>query len=43
MHSAFTLRTDPDESGILAALSTGAREVATPLARMLISQHPSAA
>ncbi|MFJ2901933.1 DUF4062 domain-containing protein [Streptomyces sp. NPDC087212] len=38
--SGFTLRTDPDETVTLTALSTGAQEVATSLARLLISQHP---
>lgn len=36
-----TLQTEPDESVTLAALTTGAREVATLLARMLISQRRS--
>ncbi|MEU9927318.1 DUF4062 domain-containing protein [Streptomyces anulatus] len=35
------LQTEPDESVTLAALTTGAREVATLLARMLISQRRS--
>ncbi|MFC8131343.1 hypothetical protein [Streptomyces sp. NPDC057302] len=32
--------TEADEAVTLAALTTGAREVAAGLARMLISQHP---
>lgn len=35
------LRTDPDESVTLAALATGAEEVASTLARELLSQYPS--
>lgn len=40
-HSGFTLRTEPDESVTMAALGTGAAEVASYLARALIEQHPS--
>ncbi|MER7694223.1 DUF4062 domain-containing protein [Streptomyces sp. NPDC097610] len=39
---SFTLRTEPDESTTLAALDTGAEEVAGILSRALIKQHPSA-
>ncbi|MEU6546970.1 DUF4062 domain-containing protein [Streptomyces sp. NPDC046859] len=39
---SFTLQTEPDESTSLAALDTGAHEVAAVLARVLINQHPSA-
>ncbi|MEU6319041.1 DUF4062 domain-containing protein [Streptomyces sp. NPDC047009] len=38
----LTLRTQPDESVTLAALGTGADEVASYLAQALITQHPSA-
>ncbi|MFB6642938.1 DUF4062 domain-containing protein [Streptomyces chartreusis] len=37
---SFTLQTEPDESASLAALDTGAHEVAAVLARALINQHP---
>lgn len=37
------LRTEPDESVSLAALAAGAEEVASVLARALITQHPSLA
>ncbi|MCD7444742.1 DUF4062 domain-containing protein [Streptomyces lincolnensis] len=37
------LRTEPDESVSLAALAAGAQEVASVLARALITQHPSSA
>ncbi|MFJ9127841.1 DUF4062 domain-containing protein [Streptomyces sp. NPDC102340] len=40
LYSNFTLRTEPDESVTLAALTTGAEEVARHVARMLIAQHP---
>lgn len=36
----FSLRTEPDESVTLAALTDGAEEVATLVARTLIAQHP---
>lgn len=39
----FALRTEPDESVTLAALQTGAEEVAGYLAQALIAGHPSAA
>jgi hypothetical protein len=39
---SFTLQTEPDESISLAALDTGAQEVAGVLAQVLIKQHPSA-
>ncbi|MFE0363689.1 DUF4062 domain-containing protein [Streptomyces griseoaurantiacus] len=39
---SFTLQTEPDESTSLAALNTGAEEVAGILSRALIKQHPSA-
>ncbi|WP_431774887.1 DUF4062 domain-containing protein [Streptomyces cucumeris] len=39
---SFTLQTEPDESTSLAALDTGAEEVAGILSRALIKQHPSA-
>jgi hypothetical protein len=39
---SFTLQTEPDESISLAALDTGAQEVAGVLARALLKQHPSA-
>jgi hypothetical protein len=39
---SFTLQTEPDESTSLAALDTGAQEVAGILSRALIKQHPSA-
>ncbi|MFG3095566.1 DUF4062 domain-containing protein [Streptomyces sp. NPDC048202] len=39
---SFTLQTEPDESISLAALDTGAEEVAGILSRALIKQHPSA-
>ncbi|MGW5331538.1 DUF4062 domain-containing protein [Streptomyces bauhiniae] len=38
---SFTLQTEPDESISLAALDTGAEEVAGVLSRALIKQHPS--
>ncbi|MET7784700.1 DUF4062 domain-containing protein [Streptomyces mirabilis] len=38
----LTLRTQADESVTLAALGTGADEVASHLAQVLITQHPSA-
>ncbi|KUL49251.1 DUF4062 domain-containing protein [Streptomyces sp. NRRL S-1521] len=38
---SFTLQTEPDESTSLAALDTGAEEVAGILSRALIKQHPS--
>ncbi|MFD5123633.1 DUF4062 domain-containing protein [Streptomyces sp. NPDC058385] len=37
---SFTLRTEPDESVTLAALTDGAEEVAGLVARTLIAQHP---
>ncbi|MFJ1599931.1 DUF4062 domain-containing protein [Streptomyces sp. NPDC088261] len=40
--SNLTLRTEADESVTLAALGTGAKEVAGPLSRALVRQHPSA-
>ncbi|MFG2452988.1 DUF4062 domain-containing protein [Streptomyces sp. NPDC048512] len=40
---SFTLQTEPDESISLAALDTGSDEVAKPLARAMIKQHPSGA
>ncbi|MGP4045322.1 DUF4062 domain-containing protein [Streptomyces sp. 2A115] len=39
---SFTLQTEPDESTNLAALDTGAGEVAGILSRALIKQHPAA-
>ncbi|MBW5248413.1 DUF4062 domain-containing protein [Streptomyces sp. P01-B04] len=38
---SFTLQTEPDESTSLAALDTGAEEVAGILSRALIKRHPS--
>ncbi|MGW8697223.1 DUF4062 domain-containing protein [Streptomyces eurythermus] len=38
---SFTLQTEPDESTSLAALDTGAEEVAGILSRALIKQHPA--
>ncbi|WP_055566885.1 DUF4062 domain-containing protein [Streptomyces atriruber] len=40
INRSFILRTEPDESVTLAALTSGAEEVAGHVARTLIAQHP---